>query len=116
MLKINKLFPVVFMVLYASSGHAMTAYELNQQYCNGDERQQDFCTGYISGIADILSSLVVDKTLPATTCPPRGEKTGQLLRAFQNYLAQHDDRINQEADRVIKASFEAAFPCHLKRK
>lgn len=76
------------------------------QECQSDRGAvNDFCTGYILGIADALQ-------LARVTCRPSSDAaTIQTVAIVRRYIDEHPERWGEHSSLIVRESLMAAFPC-----
>jgi hypothetical protein len=78
-----------------------------QEWC---EKSAEFCSGYVSGIADIMT-----RKAPLSgwlACIPAGVSTSQLRDIFVRFLQDHPAKRHLSAASLAAKSLAEAFPCH----
>ncbi|MBT6220417.1 MAG: hypothetical protein HN578_06065 [Rhodospirillales bacterium] len=100
-----------------SAGLFMDGNKLHDM-CNKDTaRDQGFCLGFITGVADslegaadILNFVLADKFKPGT-CVPKNVNIGQLRDIAKKHLQDNPQSRHKSAWEIVSSSFGNAFPC-----
>jgi hypothetical protein len=118
---------IALLWLLSSASTAETGNEL-QRDCARDPK---FCLGYITGVSDAYSAWAVADQAnqamykrkhgealserywikPRRYCLPNSATPEQAKQAVLKYLADHPAELSYDADELIGAALEAAFPC-----
>ena len=77
------------------------------EWCNKSEGMDGVCLGYISGIADVMSSNAVNGFRACSSSVP----LGQLVLVTKKWFGAHPEILHYPADGLIAAAMEEAFPC-----
>lgn len=100
-------------------GGPASAYYLNGEdlfgYCKNPKNRGDeiFCTGYITGIADMVSTFKGDRQdfLGYRICTPVNANSRQIVDVIKLHLDQNPQERHKPAILIILGSLEKAFPC-----
>lgn len=72
---------------------------------SGDLTPASLCTGYVTGVADTLSSLGL------ACLPDKQVNVQQLINVTVKYLEDHPEQEHLAAPTVMSTAFSRAFPC-----
>ncbi len=98
--------------LWTGPGHAGTLQDGQdlKQYCAEDAAhvEQAACFAYILGIADLLAAFEVKGF---HVCFPEGVDLKLMVATTEEYLADHPERLQYTADKLVLDALADAFPC-----
>ena len=94
---------VIYLALALSHGvaYGVSGNRLNEE-CQSNESL--YCLGYASGIADT-------RPLFHNICLPDSSTYGQVELVVKKYLADHPDKLHQDAVILVLEALKEAFPC-----
>jgi hypothetical protein len=91
--------------------HASNFYDGNQLHtlCGANGAQSSFCSGYITGVADILQNQNANNI-----CLPNNATVGQITDVVKKYLVDHPETRQYTAYSEVFLALQTGFPCHAK--
>lgn len=103
---------LVLVLLLSTPTHAndrLTAAELMRMCSSTHDVDYGYCAGYITAVADQMLS--TGTAGGARACNHQGVRSQQYVDVFRAYAEIFPERLRDEAERTVAASFARAFPC-----
>ncbi len=84
---------------------------LSSTMSNLGRQRRNYCHGFISGVEEglRLTSVLEGKEMPF--CAPKNVRSGELAKAFVNYMVSHREELDRPAAKEVYLALKQAFPC-----
>lgn len=93
----------------AAANDRLSAGELMQMCSSTHDVDYGYCAGYVTAIADQMLS--TGTAGGERACNHEGVRSQQYVDVFRAYAEIFPERLKDEAERTVAASFARAFPC-----
>ena len=110
-MRLSALF-VIFLLLVttpAAANDRLSAAELMQMCSSTHDVDYGYCAGYITAIADQMLS--TGTAGGERACNHAGIRSQQYVDVFRSFAEVFPERLKDQAERTVAASFARAFPC-----
>lgn len=87
----------------------LTAGELMRMCSSEHDVDYGYCAGYITAVADQM--LAAGTATGQRACNHEGIRSQQYVDVFRSYAEIFPERMKDEAESTVAASFARAFPC-----
>ncbi len=87
----------------------LSAAELMQMCSSTHDVDYGYCAGYITAIADQMLS--TGTAGGERACNHAGVRSQQYVDVFRSFAEIFPERLQDQAERTVAASFARAFPC-----
>lgn len=87
----------------------LTAGELMRMCSSEHDVDYGYCAGYITAVADQM--LAAGTAAGQHACNHEGIRSQQYVDVFRSYAEIFPERMKDEAEATVAASFARAFPC-----
>ncbi len=92
-----------------SAADRLTAGELMRMCSSEHDVDYGYCAGYITAVADQM--LATGTAAGQRACNHAGIRSQQYVDVFRSFAEIFPERMNEEAEPAVAASFARAFPC-----
>ncbi len=93
----------------AAANDRLSAAELMQMCSSTHDVDYGYCAGYITAIADQMLS--TGTAGGERACNHAGIRSQQYVDVFRSFAEVFPERLRDQAERTVAASFARAFPC-----